>query len=182
MLKKYILPVAMIAMFASCEKDDNKVDNPGDGHEEELITTVRLIFTPTQVFAQPDTFEFVDTDGPGGNSPTVFDTISLNANEVYTVSTEFWNESEAVPENITTEVLDEDDEHIVCYDSDNATLAVSRTDSDGNYEVGLSSSWTTTAVSMGSITVSLKHQPDVKDGTCAPGETDVEVVFPFKIK
>jgi len=25
-----------------------------------------------------------------------------------------------------------------------------------------------------------QHQPDVKDGTCAPGETDVEVDFPLQ--
>lgn len=182
MLKKYILPLAMIAMFASCEDDENNVEDPHDDHEEELITTVRLIFTPTVVAAQPDTFEFVDTDGPGGNDPTVFDTISLNANEVYNVETEFWNEAEATPENITIEVSEEDDEHIVCFTPSKSNIVITRTDSDGNYEVGLESSWVTTTATSGDVTVSLKHQPDVKDGTCGPGESDVEVEFPFKIK
>lgn len=182
MLKKYILPIAMLAMFASCEKDDNDVDTPDDDHEEELITTVRLIFTPTQVVAQPDTFEFKDVDGPGGADPTAFDTLKLNANEIYTVETEFWNEAEATPENITIEVSEEDDEHIICFTPSNSNIVVTRTDSDGNYEVGLESSWVTTTATTGNVTVSLKHQPDVKDGTCGPGESDVEVEFPFTIK
>jgi hypothetical protein len=39
------------------------------------------------------------------------------------------------------------------------------------------------AAGSGSVTVILKHQPDgLKDGTCAPGETDVELEFQVAVQ
>ena len=43
-MKKTFLIIAAITVFIACEKDEKKVTNPGNGEEEELITTVRLIF------------------------------------------------------------------------------------------------------------------------------------------
>jgi hypothetical protein len=129
-----------------------------------------------------DTFTFKDIDGAGGLEPTVFDTIKLVTSENYTVQVEFLNESSAEAEDITEEILAEAEEHIICYSSSEDDLLITRTDSDGNYEVGLESSWSSTEASIGTVTMTLKHQPDVKDGTCAPGETDVEVVFPFIVQ
>src|SRR3990167_2160051 len=51
------------------------------------------------------------------------------------------------------------------------------TNSDGTYEVGLLSSWVTQAISTGETTITLKHQPGVKNGQCDPGETDIELTF-----
>jgi|GEM_PF-2626977 hypothetical protein len=34
----------------------------------------------------------------------------------------------------------------------------------------------------GRIVVRLKHQPGIKTGSCEPGDTDVEVSFPYFIK
>ena len=31
------------------------------------------------------------------------------------------------------------------------------------------------------LTIELKHQPGVKDGTYAPGETDIQVAFKLKV-
>ena len=164
------------------EKDEKKVTNPGNGEEEELSTTVRLIFNYDTISMPLDTFTFKDIDGPGGLEPTVFDTIKLVTSQNYTVHAEFLNESTAEPEDITEENLAENAEHIICYSSSEDDLLITRTDSDGNYEVGLESSWSSTEASIGTVTMTLKHQPDVKDGTCAPGETDVEVVFPFIVQ
>jgi hypothetical protein len=33
----------------------------------------------------------------------------------------------------------------------------------------------------GVVVVRLKHQPGTKNGTCAVGDTDVEVTFPYKV-
>ncbi len=53
-----------------------------------------------------------------------------------------------------------------------------RFDTDGNSGVGLVSTWSHTGVAdNGNVTIPLTHQPGVKDGTCEPGETDVEVTF-----
>ena len=181
-MKKTFLIIAAITAFIACEKDEKKVTNPGNGEEEELITTVRLIFNYDTVSLPADTFTFKDIDGAGGLEPTVFDTIKLVTSENYTVQVAFLNESRAEAEDITEEILAEAEEHIICYSSSEDDLLITRTDSDGNYEVGLESSWSSTEASIGTVTMTLKHQPDVKDGTCAPGETDVEVVFPFIVQ
>lgn len=183
MKTKFLLPLALTATLFACEKEEKKVEEPDHDHEEELITTVKLTFTPANVLLSEQTFMFQDIDGPGGNDPTALDTIMLDAGEVYVVSTEFWNESEAPAEDITPEVLEEADEHIVCFETEADQLTIQRTDTDGTYELGLESSWVAGTDTTGSVTVSLKHQDEgAKDGTCAPGETDVEVAFPFKIK
>ena len=57
-------------------------------------------------------------------------------------------------------------------------VTILRTDLDANsLPIGLLSKWTTTGVSSGTTTIRLRHQPGVKDGTCDPGETDIELDF-----
>ncbi len=127
-------------------------------------------------------FSFKDLDGDGGNPP-VIDTIKLNKNQSYTVSAIFLDESDPNDvEDITVEILEEDNEHLICFDIENIDgLTIRRTDSDGTYEVGLASMWNvsdTAVATNGIVRLTLKHQPGIKDGSCAPGDTDVEVDFP----
>jgi len=61
-------------------------------------------------------------------------------------------------------------------------LEIVSIDSDGNYSIGLKTQWQAKNLTSGELTLTLKHQPGVKDGTCDPGETDVEVVFPISIQ
>ena len=77
---------------------------------------------------------------------------------------------------------EEASEHLFCYDATNTNVSIVRTDSDGTFEVGIESRWFTGNVANGETTISLKHQPGVKDGTCAPGDTDVEVTFVTEIQ
>ena len=48
-----------------------------------------------------------------------------------------------------------------------------------NRGIGLSTLWTAPSMMMGKspLTIELKHQPSVKDGSYAPGETDIQVGF-----
>ena len=182
-LKQGMMFAAMIAVFACCKKDKD-IDCP-PGHiqvddqciqEQELITTLELHF----VRAPKDTttFAFKDTDGPGGNAQTI-DTVKLDTNATYTVLVEVLDESKTPAENITEEIKEEDHEHLFCYKISDVNTTITRTDSDGTFEVGLESEWVTGAASTGTVTVTLKHQPGgEKDGTCAPGDTDLEVDFP----
>jgi hypothetical protein len=86
-------------------------------------------------------------------------------------------------DSISNEVLEEGNEHLFCFDIMDANLNITRADSDGVYEIGLESIWVVGANSNGHVTVTLKHQPDgIKDGTCAPGDTDIEIEFPIKIQ
>lgn len=172
-------------LFACTDDDDDSVNNNGGSNitpnEEELITTVELQFSDTMGTAV-DTFRFRDPDGDGGNQPTI-DTLRLSSDSIYDLNIKFLDESDPMDvEDITMEIMAEDDEHLVCFDMGNMSAVqfiINKTDSDGNYELGLQSRWQTFAAFEGSVKVILKHQPGVKDGTCAPGETDIEVDFPL---
>ncbi|MDC1221312.1 type 1 periplasmic binding fold superfamily protein [Salibacteraceae bacterium] len=171
--------ISIVLISISCKRDPDDPTDPIDVNEEELITTVRLNFENT---ASSNQFSasWTDKDGDGGDNPTI-DSIYLDTNASYQVSIEFLDESSDEVEDITEEVQEEGVEHIVCLESSSSEIQIERTDSDGTYEIGLESKWTISNAANGSLTISLKHQPDVKDGTCNPGETDVEVIFPFAI-
>ncbi|MFT5822880.1 MAG: hypothetical protein ACI8ZM_004137 [Crocinitomix sp.] len=181
---KTILSLGLIALVVtSCKKDDDLVDvPPPDQNEVELITTFKLLLTD-DAGVQPDvTAIFTDLDGDGGDAPSVFDEIVLAPSTTYSAEILLLNELEIPADTISNEVLEEDDEHLFCFSPAGADVTITRTDSDGTYEVGLQSTWVTGAVSEGTTQIVLKHQPDVKDGTCAPGETDIELNFVTKIQ
>jgi len=180
-MKKFsALLLAAALLVVACKKDDGSVTEPDHDHdhEVELITTVQLGFTGPENEQNIYTFKFVDLDGPGGNPPTT-DTIRLLAGKKYRGVVIFLNEAVNPPENINSEISEELDEHIICYSHNLTSLNVQRMDTDGTYEVGIDCNWHHTGLpENGTVTITLKHQPGVKDGTCAPGETDVEVTFP----
>ncbi len=186
--KSISLIVAVVAMvFTGCKKDDDDDHDHGHEHEGELITSVELSFIDSAMVTDTLTFAFRDPDGEGGNGPTVFDSISLNKGTTYYMNISFLDESNPNDvEDITTEVKMEDDEHLVCYDLLGLpSLMYTITDTDGQYPVGLEVTFKTdmtTNVDSGTLKVSLRHQPGVKDGSCAPGDTDVEISFPTTIK
>lgn len=163
----------------SCKKDDNSPVN-----EEELITTLRLNLkesgtTTTKVF------EFKDPDGEGGNPPTKFDPIVLDASKTYTCDIEVLNESVTPSENITAEILAEANDHQFYFEPTGVNINITNLNNDANgLPVGLNSAWTTGAVSSGTLKVTLKHKPGTKaagDPT-SKGETDIEVIFPTSVQ
>lgn len=163
-LMMLVLLISQALIFTACTPED-----PDEGEEE--ITTVRLVFAngPTV------TWEEGATANPE---------ITLDANTTYTVKAEFLDETDpADVEDITAEILEEDDEHLVCYEvTGGATATITRTDSDGNFEVGLNTEWVTGEASTGSVMLELRHQPGVKDGTCTPGDSDVAVTFNLTVQ
>lgn len=163
--------------FTACKKPD---DGPGNENEEELITTVEMTFTKQDSTAQVITVTAVDLDGEGGD-PIVIDPINLSAMSAYTLSLRFLNEAEAETEDVTLEVQEEAAEHLVCFGTD-TNIGVTPTDSDGTYPIGLENTVTTADPISGTLTVSLKHQPDIKNGECGIGETDIEVTFPVTVQ
>jgi len=174
--------IVTIATISSCKKDDDHANDDHEHNEEELITSLSLTFTDTAGIKPTLTYAFKDPDGVAGNAPTQFDTLKLSANTVYNVTVSFLDESKNPAVNITSEVEEEDHEHLICFDNTGLNATVVRTDSDGTYEVGLKSRWTLGNASQGNMKVSLKHQPGVKNGNCGVGETDVEVNFPALIQ
>ena len=178
-----IVGLVGITALASCKKDEDLVTVPPPvANEVEVITTMTLMFTDA-AGVQPDvTVTFRDPDGDGGLSYDIFDTIRLANNTVYNTSILLLNETESPADTISNEVLEEAAEHLFCFTPSLANLSIVRTDTDGTYEVGLQSQWTVGNVETGTTQVVLKHQPGIKDGTCAPGETDIDVTFVTEIQ
>ena len=172
--------------FTSCDKDDPIVPN-----EEELITTVKYTLSP-EGDASPNSkivLHFQDLDGDGGKAPIVTGG-TLKANTVYLGSLELLNELETPVENISLEVLEEDEDHQFFFESNLTGLSVAYADMDENKNpVGLQTKLITTTSGLGTLKISLRHQPNkaakgVADGdiTLAGGETDIEITFNIDVK
>lgn len=179
-----MLAIAATSTIVSCKKDDDDPKTPPVAtNDEEVITTCILQFTDPSGVQPAVSATFRDPDGDGGNLPTQFDTIRLHPSTSYEASIILLNETVTPADSISNEVLEEGDEHLFCFDVQDANVTITRTDSDGTFEIGLESLWVTGAAGNGHVTVTLKHQPDgIKNGTCDPGDTDIEIAFPIKIQ
>lgn len=203
----YYLSIFLLITAFACKKDKKTPDTttppPPPANEEELITTVKLMFTDSAT-SLVSTFTFEDADGDGGN-PGVFSgtnqsdsVVMLSANKTYSLEILFLDVTKNPVDTISNEVLEEGAEHLVFFNMTNLTgnpykitlpgpgLQITYLDlDDGTPQRGIGlSTLVRTGANSGTMnhpfTVSLKHQPDnVKDGTYAPGESDVEI--PFKI-
>ena len=156
--------VASVSSLAACG------DGADGDNENEVITTVTLTFAP-QGSGAAVTAEFDDPDGDGGDPPTA-DPVDLAAG-TYTMTVIFENRLEDPPEDITTEVEDESDEHQVfltgtavdgpASDNPGAPLSHAYADQDaGGLPIGLSNT-ITAAAGTGQLTVTLRHLPPVND-------------------
>ena len=173
---------AFTTMLNGCKKDDDVIETPDHEHEEEVITTVTLTFTDAAGVEPSVTATFRDPDGDGGLDPDIHDTIRLANSVTYNVAITLLNETESPADDITIEVREEADEHLFCYTVAGANVGITRTDTDGIYELGIETDWVTGVASNGSVQVVLKHQPDAKNGSCDPGETDIDVTFVTEIQ
>lgn len=178
MRKVILCALAMTSLWA-CKKDEDLDDH--HHHEEEVITSLYLTLTDTA--GNTTVAAFVDLDGPGGNDPTRYDSLSLDPDMTYTGSLRVLNESETPAEDITPEIEAEGDEHLVCYTftASSPSFEVTYLDTDGTYPIGLLTQWSPQGASgTDNVRINLKHQAGgIKDGTCAPGESDIEVSFPI---
>ncbi|MEL7251115.1 MAG: T9SS type A sorting domain-containing protein [Bacteroidota bacterium] len=167
-------------------------DAPPCENEEEVITDVTLTFTPVgggavvQAAAQ-------DPDGEGPLDLQILNEIDLNLSTEYTLTVELFNSIEG--EDITEEIMEEDDEHQFFFEFTNNFFAdpegdgnADNRDDDINYNdedenmlpVGLSTNWTTGAMmNSGSFRIVLKHQPGIKSdmSTINDGGTDIDLTF-----
>jgi len=82
---------------------------------------------------------------------------------------------------VTGEILSEEKSHIICYSTTTMAVII-RTDTDGQFPVGIATKWFTGLTSTGNLKLTLKHQDGIKDGKCEPGTIDIEVSFPCIIK
>lgn len=187
-MTKNLFLLALLAtgllFVTSCSKDDPEVPN-----EEEVITTLTYTLTP-QGGGNAVVLSFKDLDGDGGNAPVISSPNTLAANTTYTGAIVLLNETESPAEDITEEIMEEDDEHQFFFSSTVGGLSVAYGDQDGDGNpVGLSTTLTTGAAGSGNLTVTLRHEPNkggagVSGGdiTNAGGETDIEVTFAVSVQ
>jgi len=176
----FLTAASIVLAFHACKKDEKAVSPPLPGNE--FLTSVRLIATNTANSSDVQTTIITDTTQVPHpplniNNPT----LTLKANSVYTVQVQFLDETKTPEGNVTTDIYDRRNYHLICFDvSGGANLAVVRTDKDTNnppLEIGLQDSFTTGAASTGKLNVQLRHQPNAKNGSCDPGSSDADVDF-----
>lgn len=170
----------------------------GEGEEEEEeINEIILTFTPT-AGGSAISASFVDPDGEGAGAPVIEDII-LAANTEYDLTVALLNTLGTDPEDITEEIMEEDDEHMFFFgftdgifsnptgdgNVDSRQDPLNYNDQDDNgLPVGLSTRWTTGAAASGEFNIVLKHQPGQKTDTsdATVGGTDVDVSFSLSIQ
>ena len=182
--KLLILSIIGFVSFSSCKKDDPVT--PVIPNEEEVITNLNYTLTNITDSSDVVTLSFEDLDGDGGTDPIITGG-DLNASVIYSGSMELLNASDPSDvEDVTEEILEEDEDHQFFFVTTVSGLTVTYNDSDslGN-PIGLSTNLTTGLAGTGNLTIILKHEPTKpNDGTAAGagGETDIEVVFPINVQ
>ncbi len=187
---KAVLTAAIVLVSVSSCRNDDKDDPvaPTPVNEEELITTLELHFHSAGG-TEHKHISFTDLDGDGGGTP-VIEGDTLSPDSIYEVEVELWNGSQTPAVDISEEVAEEAEAHQVFFQvvGANATFAYADVDANGQ-PIGLLTEWTVGAASTGTVTVTLRHQPDKSAGgvsagdiTNAGGETDIEVTLPLVIE
>ena len=194
-LNYLLYAVLTLFIFTACEEDEAA---PEEENEVEVFTDVKLVFTPLGGGAAVEAAA-QDPDGAGVQELQVLGAINLAANTSYTLTMVIENCLESPCELMNEEISEEADEHQFFFsftegafsnptgngNIDNAADALAYNDADGNGNpIGLSTAWTTAdALSAGSFTVQLQHQPDVKTATsgATDGDTDFALTFNLNI-
>ncbi|ADR22438.1 hypothetical protein MATR_37160 [Marivirga tractuosa] len=177
-----MLLLVAVLLFSQCDTEDPEPEN-----EEELITTLEMTFSP--VGGGDDVvFSVYDEDGDGPIEP-VYTNGKLAANTDYNVSIEVRNDEEG--EDITLEIIEEDEEHQFFFETSvSLLLDFAYDDADDNGDpIGLSTIFTAGDPSDGTLTVTLRHEPDKSaegaitgDPSNAGGETDIQATFDVVIE
>jgi hypothetical protein len=188
--KFYALALVTALIFSSCSNDD---DNPAPPvNEEELITTVTAIYTPVGGGATV-TLQYKDLDGEGANAPVITVSGAFAKNKTYNGTVTFKNELANPAEDITPEIVEEGAEHQLFYQKTGTLNAFTYGSASSNFDkngkpVGLQSVFTTTEAASGTLTITLRHEPNKSatnvasgDITNAAGSTDAEVSFPISV-
>ena len=170
------------ALIFSCSSDDDSTPEPV--LEEEVITTMTITLTAD---GQADVIlQTQDLDGDGPDLPVVTVSGNLSSNTNYSGSITLLNETEDPAENITEEIEEEDLAHQFFYSVGSgldAQTDYNDADSEGN-PLGLDFVLSTYSASSGSITFTLRHEPNKPNMGLedAGGETDIEATFNVSIQ
>ena len=127
-LLKYAL-LAIPFLYFSCNDDD---DTPEPINEEEVITTMTVTLVNMMDGTDVVTMQTQDLDGDGPNEPDVNVSGPISAGHTYTGSIVWLNEMEDPAENITEEIIEEQDEHQVFFSAAGVGIDFDYVDFDSN--------------------------------------------------
>jgi len=176
----------MMLSIASCKKEEKTVTPAPPGNE--FLTTT--ILTAINTAAPFDTSIAIwrdltpDDTNPPDTSQAI---LNLKKNATYKVTIGLLDETTTPAGDIGEDVLARANYHLFCFfpsASLSPNLTVVRTDLDSNnppLQVGLKNNFITTNVSTGLLEVVLRHQPNVKNGSCDPGSIDLDINFTINI-
>jgi hypothetical protein len=184
---KYAFFLGFFALV-SCVRGD-EIEPTADN---ELITIVKLVFTPQDEDGEDDgglplVFYWKDFEGDGVVDR--LDPIVLNDNTRYDFQVQLYDETKSPKIDISKAIIEEADVHLFVYKIQPASLLnVTIKDRDSNgLPLGLHANAKTGPRGDGKIRVILKHQPpingkSVKNGQEEPGSTDVDIEFKLSVK
>ena len=176
-----LLLFSMTLCYTSCKKKTTEV--PPNPNEEELITTMKIVFIDSAGVQPTVTSTYRDVDGDGGNTPSMWDTIKLKANTTYNAEILLLDETKTPADTISNEVEEEGADHLFCFSVNGLNNTISTTDTDVNgLPIGLLTKWKTGSTSVGNVQIILRHQPGIKTGSCTPGESDIDLIFQSKVE
>jgi len=185
MKKKNIIIVStlcvLVSMWSSCDKKEQAVAPPLPGNEP--LTTMILRATNVSDATDTSSASWVELDPTGTIGPdTSHATLHLKVGATYNVTVQLLD----TLNDITPEIKARENYHLFCFDvAPGLNLTCKQTDLDTNPKplpIGLTDLFTTGIASNGHLEVTLHHQPNVKDGTCAPGSVDIDATFTVKIQ
>jgi hypothetical protein len=188
-MKKLILATVILSamtIFSSCDKHDEHDHDDDHNHGNELITTIRFVFTDT-TSGSVDTFSWKQPKGPG--TPITLDTIRLTSGTSYAVRVEVLDESKSPAQNISNEIAQKAKEHRFVYTVSSNRIQLQITDFDTHnppLELGLKlqANVGVSGDSTATWRAVLKHYSTAVPKTQGPaaGSTDIDVLFPVLIQ
>ncbi|MFD2934149.1 hypothetical protein [Spirosoma flavum] len=180
--KSFLLLIPVGLLLGSCNKDEQTVAPTDDN---EAITTATLTLTNK---ALPGDIVTATVENLNTTADFSKATLTLTANATYSGVVSLLDKTKTPTLDATEEIREKLNEHLFVYTpSTGLNLTVTNTDKDTNpspgpYSVGLTFEVVTKAASTGTLNVVLRHQPNVKNGTAAPGSSDLDTKFPVVIK
>lgn len=198
----WVMPMVVLVMLTGCDDDPAKENTP------ELITQVKLTFTPVAGgAASPVVVTATDPDGAGPQDLAVDGPITLLPSTAYDLSIDLFNTLLAPTDDgydIGAEIEEEADEHQFFFrfsdgvfssptgtgnikDSPSTPVGpLNYLDEDANGRpLGLLTRWITDNVEVSgqSFRIVLKHQPGTKSATSTSldGEADLDITFDLNV-
>ena len=173
-MKTFARWTPLFLFFTSACSDVEDHDHDHD-HDHGVTTMVVLNFTPAE---GGDTLSFTWSDPENDGDPIIDPVVLPDASDTaehvaqeYDVSVELWNELEDPPEEVTPEILEQDDAHQLFFTgtavegpataaNPAAVVEHAYADADaGGLPVGLQNTMTTLALGSGELSVRVRHLP-----------------------